>query len=154
MLSETGAVYTEQKLSKNRNAACVGRLFGYRGRFSLHAGRKINLPGARGNHRTGFRRRKRKTWVAIYHLTGQSQSNDAGFAYFRLHESQKAGSLEVERPQVQAQIRFFLSLFLIICSQFDYSHEKRRLGLNPKRRFVYRLSGYCFLAISRFPLNT
>lgn len=83
---------------------------------------KSNLPGACGNHRTGFRRRK-KTRVAIYRLTGQSQRDDAGFAHFR--------------P---------------ICSQFDYSHEKRRLGLNPKRRFVYRLElekAYAFPAQPR-----
>jgi hypothetical protein len=66
----------------------------------------------------------------ILRSNSESQSNDAGFAYFHLHESQKVGNLEVERHQIQAKSCFLIPLF----SQFNllfaqFNRQKRRLSL-------------------------
>ena len=65
--------------------------------------------------------------IESFHSLRQSQSDDADFAYFCLHESQKLALWKSRGTPGSSRSTVFL-------------HEIRRLSLNPRRRFIYGLS--------------
>ena len=58
----------------------------------------------------------KKTRVEIHHLAWQSQSANAGFAYFRLHEFKKSRDMRIKGPWIQTETRLFIPLFPSFCS--------------------------------------
>ena len=106
-------MHGKQKLPKSSCPAHLGRLHRAGGGCAALSKRQSNLFHAGADDRAGVCRRERETFHAVYALPGIGEAEDAGFAYFRLHESEKAGKMEEDKWVIARCFMLFLVFYPI-----------------------------------------